>query len=694
MADGYLGEHVAKLRRLIDRMLAIMKPGRLTTSFALVGLIACGGTSDSTIDDRGGDGTVTVGREDPARLAHARRIDDEQVFHQLAARPENQVVARTEVVKFLIDLQDERRIWFIDTTRWDVHYQFAREFLSTDERPVEGGYEGHRRFNRFEYRSPDRRFVCGSLVHYLDADQWAFEMIAGDNLSGERVLRAFQQVQAAVFFGDALRYRPISALHEQQIASVAGRLPTIRAEEVFRGIHYQPLTQGVAFGTLRFVRGPLDQASVRPDQIIVLQQLPDAIPVASAVISEQLQAPLGHLAILCATRGTPNAGLREALTDARLVALEGQLVRLHIGAQDLDIRAATQEEAEASWALRRPERPLTPAIDRSEQSLRELCSLDYSDTVTVGAKAAQLGEACQIGSPIVTPGGFAIPFFHYLRHLEGAGVASGIPQMLADDAFRADARVREQNLGQLRVAIERSSVDRRLMRSIRSRLAAFPGSPRVIFRSSTNAEDLPGFTGAGLYRSIVVGPNASDEEIADALREVWASVWLQGAYEEREWYRIDHSEVAMGVLVQPFVDGAAANGVAITANPFFAGRPGYFVNVQALGGSVTGAAGDEIPEQHLIYTYSEQIETELVSRSSRNGGAPLLRPEEILELAEVLRVLHEHFTPRWGDRIGRIPEGSAAEIAAEVEFLIAGPDRDVIVLQARPFVVVYSEGQM
>ncbi len=637
---------------------------------------------------------TTAGEEaDPAaRLASAHRIDDEATLRRLAARPENQVVARTEVVKFLIDLRDERRLWFIDTERWDIHYLFARDELSTEANPVEGGYEGHRRFNQVEYRSADRRFICGSIVHYLDADQWTFEMIAGDNLEGERVLRAFEQVQAATYFGERLRYRAISALHERQTASLGERLPRIGAREVFGGIHYQPLTHGVAFGTLRFVRGPLDAASVRPDQILVLEQLPDEIPVSSGVVSQQMQAPLGHLAILCATRGTPNAGLRDALSDPRLAALEGQLVRLEIGSQDLEIRAATLPEAQAAWASRRPERPLSPTIDRSDVGLPELCTLDYSNASAVGAKAAQLGEACQIGGVIVTPGGFAIPFFHYLRHVERTGLAAGIPQMLADDAFRSDARVREQRLAELRAAIERSSVDRRLLRALRRRIDAFPGEPRVILRSSTNAEDLPGFTGAGLYRSIVIAGDADDAALADALRRVWASVWLQGAYEEREWFRIDHRQVAMGVLVQPFVDGAAANGVAITANPYFAGRPGYFVNAQALGGSVTGAAGDEIPEQHLIYTY-QGIEPELVSRSSRNGGAPLLRDEEILELAEVLRVLHEHFVPRWGDRVGRLPAGSTAEIAAEVEFLIAGPDRDVVVLQARPFAVVYTEGQ-
>lgn len=146
----------------------------------------------------------------------------------------------------------------------------------------------------------------------------------------------------------------------------------------------------------------------------------------------------------------------------------------------------------------------------------------------------------------------------------------------------------------------------------------------------------------------------------------------------------------MGVIVQPFVDGATANGVALTANPFFEGRPGFFVNAQALGGSVTGAAGEEIPEQHLIYNY-QGFEPELVSRSSRNDGQPVMREPELLELANALQQINDTFVPIWESRQGQLPEGGT--IAAEVEFLVAGDDHHIVILQARPYTVVYQEGQ-
>lgn len=622
------------------------------------------------------------------RLESAHRIDGPETWERLAARPDNLVIARTEVVKFLIDLESDRQLWFTDTERWTIHYHFARDRLGMPR-----GYEAHGDFNERQYRHPDRRFVMGSVVHYLDPDLWTFEMIAGDNLPGDRVARAFAQVRDALWVGEQLRYRPISELHEVLTENVAA-LPRVSAQEVFGGIRYQPLTRGTSYGTLRFVRGPLDLASVRPDQILVLEQLPDEIPVVSGVISQQLQAPLGHIAILCGTRGTPNMGLRDALSSERLAALEGQLVRLDVESQDFQVRVATRAEAEASWESRRPAQRMAPRLDSGDHGLPNICDLRYADAIRVGAKAAQLGHACAIDTgdpqnPIRTPGGFAIPFHHYLEHLSGAGIANGITGMLADQAFRADARVRERRLSELRAAIQRTSVDPALMRELRRRIRSFRGQPRVILRSSTNAEDLPGFTGAGLYRSVVISGRASDREIADALREVWASVWLQGAYEEREWYRIDHSAVAMGVIVQPFVDGATANGVALTANPFYQNRPGFFVNAQALGGSVTGAAGEEIPEQHLIYTY-QGLEPELLSRSSRSPQ-PLMREPELLALAAALQQIHDTFVPIWESRQGQLPEGGT--IAAEVEFLVAGPDHHVVILQARPYTVVYQEGQ-
>ena len=325
-------------------------------------------------------------------------------------------------------------------------------------------------------------------------------------------------------------------------------------------------------------------------------------------------------------------------------------MRLRVGPQAYSLEAASGDARDRADPSR-----VVPPLSRDDGALRSLDGLGLDDADTVGAKAAQLGEAARLEG-VSTPGGFAVPFSHYAAHFARSGARA------------------EPTLASRRAAIRRAPVDRALLRRVAERIAAFDEAQRVILRSSTNAEDLPGFTGAGLYESRVIDADASAAEVASALRQVWASVWLDGAVDERDAFGIEHESVRMGVLVQPFVRDARANAVAITANPYHSRQPGYLVNAQPMSASVTGASGGEIPEQYLIYTFMDGQDAALLSRSSEQS-APVLTSEDLARLRPVLRTLHEHFVPRWGSRAN----------AVDVELLFVGEARDVVVLQARPF---------
>jgi hypothetical protein len=65
------------------------------------------------------------------------------------------------------------------------------------------------------------------------------------------------------------------------------------------------------------------------------------------------------------------------------------------------------------------------------------------------------------------------------------------------------------------------------------------------------------------------------------------------------------------------------------------------------------------------------------------GGATLLGDADLRHLSDVLQALHAHFMRVWRRRAN----------AVDVEFLVAGADRRVIVLQARPYRVTYARGQ-
>jgi phosphoenolpyruvate synthase/pyruvate phosphate dikinase len=134
------------------------------------------------------------------------------------------------------------------------------------------------------------------------------------------------------------------------------------------------------------------------------------------------------------------------------------------------------------------------------------------------------------------------------------------------------------------------------------------------------------------------------------------------------------------------VDDDRVDGVAVTANPFNAGRPALFVNAQVAGeegGSVTSSRGDDVPEQILYYTYGGEGEFERLSRSSRAHGAYVLRDEEVLRLASVLVSIHAHF----------IGSSYESDHAMDVEFVLAGPDRRLVIVQARPIALRHDEGR-
>lgn len=78
----------------------------------------------------------------------------------------------------------------------------------------------------------------------------------------------------------------------------------------------------------------------------------------------------------------------------------------------------------------------------------------------------------------------------------------------------------------------------------------FPGSARLIVRSSANVEDLAGMSAAGLYESI---PNVSPSNptvFAAAVSQVWASLYTRRAVLSRRAAGVPQKDASMAILVQ------------------------------------------------------------------------------------------------------------------------------------------------
>jgi hypothetical protein len=592
------------------------------------------------------------------RIDSLPRLDDEAAWRRVAVPSDEHAIARTEVVKVLFDrTRDE--LHFCQSERWPLHYDFVMH-THPEERER---YPAMRDFMTRNYLRPDRAYVLGSVVHYVEADLWALELGPADTLDARGTADLLERLAARAFFGPRLRFHPRS---ERQIEAAArAELPTLDSDELWRGVRYQPVSLGEAIGRVRVVTGTLDPTTIHGDEILVLAETPGDLPPVRALVTGDLQTPLSHVAVLSESRGTPDMALRGVTDDPAWRAFEGRTARLVVGARSFTLEATE----EAPLARERASRPLPP-VDASARALLTLEGLTLEDVPRVGTKAAQLGEVRALGLP--TADGFVVPMGQYLAHLERNGLDVRAATLREDARFETDRALRDRALASLRARLASAELDPLLLEELALRAAALE-TERVILRSSTNAEDLPGWSGAGLYDSVVV--EAHDREaLARALREVWASVYTLRAFDERELAGVSHDEVAMAVLVQPFLGDVRAMGVVITENPHSSRRRGYLVDLEPRGSSVT-ATVESRPEQWLLYLHSAP---ELVSRSSLVEGT-LLDAASAVRLRDQLTALHEGLLARWR---ARMPERPVSSVDAEIALDARGA---AVFLQARPY---------
>lgn len=78
----------------------------------------------------------------------------------------------------------------------------------------------------------------------------------------------------------------------------------------------------------------------------------------------------------------------------------------------------------------------------------------------------------------------------------------------------------------------------------------FGAGARLMVRSSASCEDLEEMAGAGLFESVA---NVAAEGLADAVREVWASLWSYRAAASRVNAGLPHDRAFMAVLIQQLV---------------------------------------------------------------------------------------------------------------------------------------------
>lgn len=627
-------------------------------------------------------------------------------YEWVKSEPLTPIFGETDSVKVMVDLSEDDLVLFIDGERWYLHFDYVVEKRNYCEdhgfeivrppSPADPVYQDCRSaFNRTEYFSADRQYLFASIEHYRALDLYTIEFAPGDQISTDQILHAFRAISSRMWIRDTVRLRPSSQLQEERMRELADEVPMTSYGEVFEGQTYQPLNAGVSFGYLRHLPDEEAVGTATPRDVVVTDTVPTDISVVAGLITGEFQAPLSHVNVLSHNRGTPNMALRDAKDDPRVAPFFDQLVRLEVGLQDFTIEPASLEDAEAYWAARRPPEPSVPPFDLSVTELVDLADVrarhppptgdeEFPWIPVIGAKATNFGELMHVDwNPNDLPdahvpvlgAAFAIPVYFYDRHLVENGIDVEIDEMLDDPDFQTDLAVRRARLAELRERIATAPASAALEEALTEKLVADFPHTRMRFRSSSNAEDLQGFNGAGLYTSHAGSLDDGIDDVTEAVRATWSSLWNDRAFEERDYYRIDHRATKMGVLSHASFQDEQANGVAITRNPFRENSRAYFVNAQL--GDVSVVFSEAVPEQFLYYTF-DPPEVEYLSHSSLTFGAPVLSGEQIAELIAALQKIHVHFYQYFGVGLPQSAYGMDVEWKFDADGLL-------FIKQARPY---------
>ncbi len=600
-------------------------------------------------------------------------------------------------VKVVVDMAAGDAVHFLSARRWPLHYTFVREriyqqtALDRCDAVTAAEFEaGWREFSDREYFvTTGRRFLLATVVRHAGSTMTTVEFDRSDVITGEQMRRAFFAIAAHADGGDEWAIRPQGERQQLDCKALEGTVPIVDMNAPFRGVQFQAITPGTGFGVLRFVRADeLRHAKLGIDVIVVTDDVPNDVPLTGGLITEVFQTPLSHVGILTRNRGTPNMALPNARADARLRDLWDKLVRLDVVGGGFTLAAATPSEAQAFWDARRPKgERLHPRLDASVRGLQDLRERSLDDLPAIGAKAAQLAELLRVRSsdpacpgPIPTPlVAHALPIAHGLDHFEASGAKAILAAGRAQTTFLSDATLRASVLNDVKAAILGHPVDPAVLGAIESMAAGVYGKRRFRLRSSSNTEDLPGFTGAGLYHSVSAALGDPKRSVADGLRAVWASLWQERAWDERELGNIDQDVIGMGVLIhEAYHDVERANGVIVSRDVHDPGKSQVTtINAQAGEASVTNPAPG-VTGEALKYAWWKTPPVLVEARSNLIDGA-VLRAEEIALFSCHIRAIESHFRTRLD------PSGTDRWFTVESEWKLIGPERTPIIKQARPY---------
>ena len=606
----------------------------------------------------------------------AAAIPNRETYVSLAYKGEigaiDRHLAGWEAVKFhMVDMNTDRpSVYFMNTKTYQRHDDFqAAVGLEVD--PL----HGHETMVGEMVYHPKAVAPDGSLGVYR------FQFGANGVYSFKEISYAFTVLAASMpLLEDNLAYYPmwskaVPRYHKDKSLYDDSRVDVLLAEDIAFDLDFISLNRGRGFG---FLRAMSLGERPNPRDIVIYESLPNELPRVAGIITTVPQTPLSHVNLRAVQDGVPNAFIRDALEAPDIEDLIGSYVQYLVGSTSYYVFAASPSEVDAHYADSRPSEPQTPERDLTVTEITPLSDIEFDDWSAFGVKAANVAVLGTLDFPENTvPDGYAVPFYFYDEFMKHNGFYDDVKELLADPNFQSDFDTQEKELKKLRKKIKKGETPEWMTGALEEMHAGFPAGTSLRYRSSTNNEDLPGFSGAGLYDSKTQHPDETEEDgIAKSLKQVYASLWNFRAFTERDFYRVDHLAAAMGVLVHPNYSDELANGVAVSFDPIRMRYGNYYVNSQLGEDLVTNPDAHSAPEEILLHQGGEY--TVLATSNQMQLGQLLMSDAQMDQLRRHLELIHDEFAELYGIEADE-------PFAMEIEFKITSDDI-LSIKQARPWV--------
>ena len=506
-------------------------------------------------------------------------------------------------VLFVIDRKDRNKIYYVNTKR----YAFHKDFVNGTYLSLERGQE----FFENNYLNPNRRFILGTIAYQTPIKRWTFESWEGDLITSEQIKTASDVINATFFVPVA--YKPNSTRQDHESLKLPG-LQRVLQSDIAKQQEYQALNMARGIGRIHVIPKLDEHVEIGFNEILVLDEVPITLPPVAGVITSRPSTPLSHINLLAKGWGVPNAYIKNA--HELLKQYDGWWVSFETKRDGYTIqRADVNQLREYERRLKQRLDVMQPRFDLSETRLLSLAQQRAPSSIAFGSKSANLAEVMNARLPgIVVPSGFTVPFYYYDEFLKANKLDDAIYTMLNDQRFVHDPAYRRAQLAKMREQIQRGRFDEKLRTTILVRTRReYPGKGLFV-RSSSNTEDLPKFSGAGLYTTV---PNVRDEgQLIEAIKTVWASLWNFEAYEARERAVIDHSKVFMAVLLQEGIN-SESSGVMITADPFDRENTGAVYISAKRGLGIKVVEGKRVAEQIIFRQRANAIQ--VLTRSDEDS---------------------------------------------------------------------------